>query len=65
MIENLKPSIFDSDVKFVAAYLSPHKVMVERRNNFDITDMHWITLKPSWDGYELYNPKALILLHLN
>ena len=64
-IEKLKPSIIDSDVKFVAAYLSPHKVMLERKNNFDCTNMYWITLKPVCTKFEIYNPKALILLHLN
>ncbi len=64
-IKNLKPSIFDSDVKFVAAYMTPHEVYLDRKENFDSTDMYWITLKPAWNGYGIYNPEALILLHLN
>ncbi len=64
-IDKLKPSIFDSDIKFTAAYMTPREVCCDRKENFDSTDMHWITLKPILTKWEVYNPKAVILLHLN
>ena len=64
-IENLQHSIFDGDVKFTASYMTPHEVYRDRKENFDSTDMYWITLKPVCTEFEIHNPKALILLHLN
>ena len=65
MIENLKPSIFDGDIKFTAAYMTPNEVYRDRKENFDSTNMYWITLKPMRTVFGIYNPEALILLHLN
>lgn len=64
-IDKLKHSIIDSDVKFTRAYMTTHQIYHERKNNFDCTDMHWITLEPVCTEFEIYNPKVIILLHLN
>lgn len=63
-IEKLKHSIIDSDVKFTASYLTAREIVLNRRNNFDITSMCWIILKPVLNKWEIHNPETLILLHL-
>lgn len=65
-IEELKWSLIAPDVCFTSAKMTMQEIIDFRRNNLKITQMIWITKQPVLDcSYNLYNPKALIMLILN
>lgn len=65
IIEELKESVIDSNVKFAFSDFEPQEILRTRKSNKNITTMIWITLRPVICSYAVYNPKALILQFLN
>ena len=65
-IEDFESSFFSHNIRFTTSYLSPKGVIRTRRKYINITQMIWITNQLVIDsGYNVYNPKSLIMLFLN
>ena len=65
-IEKLKDSVIDHNVGFNCGGFKMKEVVKFRKANMRITQMCWITKRPTMDcGYTLSNPRSLIMIILN
>ncbi len=65
-IEDLKWTVISPDVKFDSGFGDIAAITYFRKQNLKTTNMFWITKQPVIDcAYNVYNPKALIMVILN
>jgi len=61
----IKHSKIASNVNFTSNIISIREILKIRKENKNSTQIIWITKRPVITEFEVYNPKAIIMIFLN